>query len=183
MPPNLKGGKKYKKNSKKGADDGSIIMIDRQPGQQVARVIKVLGNRNMSCYCNDNKIRVCHVRGKMRGRVFVEQGDIVLISLREFEEGASTSHDDLNGDILAKYPSETFSRLKKEEGVNPKLFLQLETMEGGRLAAIGEIKNIVMDEENEGFDFDRGDDEKKEADKAGEDGSASDSSDFEVGDI
>jgi hypothetical protein len=38
-----------------------------------------------------------------------------------------------------------------------------------------------MDEENEGFDFDRGDDEKKEA--TGEDGSASDSSDFDVGAI
>ena len=157
MPPNLKGGKAYKKNSKKGADDSSIFMIDRQPDQQIARVIKILGNRNMSCYCNDNKIRICHVRGKMRGRVYVELGDIVLVSLRDFEEGAAKSSDDLRGDILAKYPYDTYSKLKKEDGINPKLFMQLETIDGARLSALGESTANTIEAQEDGFEFDRGD--------------------------
>jgi len=157
MSRNLKGGKAYKKNAKKDAVvDMEALMIERQPDQQIARVIKVLGGMNMSCYCNDNKVRICHIRGKMRKRVFVELGDVVLISLREFEEGASTSHDDLRGDILAKYPHEMLSSLKKEAGVNPKLFLSLETMDGTRLAEIGAKNTIVEGDEEEegGFEFD-----------------------------
>ena len=134
MPPNAKGGKQYKKKAK-GAEDPDSLFIERQEGQQIARVIRLLGNRNMSCYCNDNKIRTCHVRGKMRGRVFVEKGDMVLISLREFELGASKT--DVGGDIIAKYPYETLSRLRKEEGTNEKLFMQLEVLDGTRLAEIG----------------------------------------------
>jgi translation initiation factor 1A len=133
MPPNTKGGKQYKKKAK-GATDQGLIMIDRQPGQQIARVIKILGNRFMSCYCNDSTIRVCRVRGKMRGREFVDKGDVVLISLRTFETG---DDDDKTGDILAKYPHDTLSSLKKEEGINPKLFLQLDLLDGTRLSQVG----------------------------------------------
>lgn len=151
MPPNLKGGKNYKKNAKKGGDNETVT-IDWLPGQQVARVIKLLGNRNMSCYCNDNTIRICRVRGKMRGRDYVEKGDIVLISLREFEEGALTSHDELPGDILAKYPYDSLSDLKKNKEVNPKLFMQLEVMDDKRLLA---LKDSALPTEEDGFEFDR----------------------------
>jgi len=133
MPPNIKGGKQYKKKAK-GAGDQGLIMIDRQPGQQIARVIKILGNRFMSCYCNDSTVRVCRVRGKMRGREFVDKGDIVLISLRTFE---TNDDDDKTGDILAKYPHESISRLKREEGINQKLFLQLDLLDGTRLGDLG----------------------------------------------
>jgi hypothetical protein len=102
----------------------------------------------------------------MRGRVFVDIGDIVLISLRDFELGANKESEDLTGDILAKYPYECLTSLKKEEGVNPKLFLQLEVLDGARLAAIGTANTI----EEAGFDFDR--EEEK-------DGSDSDSVDVE----
>lgn len=132
MPPNTKGGKQYKKKAK-GVDQTALV-IERQSGQQIARVIKLLGNRFMSCYCNDGKIRACKVRGKMRGRDFVEKGDVVLISLREFE----TSEDDKTGDILAKYPHDTLSKLKKEEGINQKLFAQLELLDGSVIGQLGE---------------------------------------------
>jgi len=145
MPPNAKGGKQYKKKAK-GAEDPDSLFIDQQEGQQIARVIRLLGNRNMSCYCNDNKVRTCHVRGKMRGRVFVEKGDMVLVSLREFELGASKT--DVGGDIIAKYPYETLSRLRKQKGTNQKLFMQLEVLDGTRLAAIG-------GDGEDGWEFDR----------------------------
>ena len=133
MPPNTKGGKQYKKKAK-GTGEQGLIMIDRQPGQQIARVIKILGNRCMSCYCNDSVIRVCRVRGKMRGREYVEKGDVVLISLRTFESG---DEDDRTGDILAKYSHETHYILKREEGINQKLFAQLDLLDGTRLSELG----------------------------------------------
>lgn len=161
-PPNLKGGKHYKKKAKTGEQDPSILQIERLPDQQVARVIRVLGNRNMMCYCNDNKMRICHVRGKLRNRVYVEQGDLVLVSLRDYEAtpaaGAAKPEAD-RGDILAKYPYECLSKLKKEDGVNPKLFMTLETMDGVRLGALGDDKrtaNTIEDGEGDaGFEFDR----------------------------
>jgi translation initiation factor 1A len=148
MPANIKGGKQYKKKAK--VADTSAITIERQPDQQIARVLKPLGNRFMSCYCNDAKIRVCRVRGKLRGRDFVEKGDVVLISLRTFE----TDGDDMTGDILAKYPHESLSSLKKEEGINTKLFAQLDLLDGTRLGELGDHE--------EAFEFEAKDDSEEE---------------------
>jgi len=152
--PNFKGGKHYKKKAKTDGDSAAALMIERQADQQVARVTKVLGNRNMQCYCNDNKVRICRVRGKLRNRVYIEQGDVVLISLRTLDDGSdsdeaagATKPD--RGDILAKYPLETHSKLKKEDGVNPKIFMQIEAMEGGKVATLGTA------EVAEDFEFDR----------------------------
>jgi initiation factor 1A len=174
MPKNLKGGKQYKRKAKEGDVDLSAFTIDRLEGQQIARAVKLLGNRNILCYCNDNKMRVCHICGKMRGRVFVDIGDIVLISLRDFELGAAKKSEDLTGDILAKYPYECLTRLKKEEGINPKLFLQLEVLDGTRLAAVGTANTI----EETGFEFDR--DETKESESGSDSGSESESDDVDV---
>jgi translation initiation factor 1A len=149
--PNFKGGKHYKKKAKTDEGGAAALMIERQADQQVARVTKVLGNRNMQCYCNDNRVRICRVRGKLRNRVYIEQGDVVLISLRTLDDG-SDSDDNTKpdrGDILAKYPLETHSKLKKEDGVNPKIFMQIEAMEGGKVATLGTA------EVAEDFEFDR----------------------------
>jgi translation initiation factor 1A len=160
MPKNLKGGKQFKRKAKDGDDDLSIFTIDRQEGQQIARAIKLLGNRNVMCYCNDNNVRVCHIRGKMRGRVFIDVGDIVLISLRDFELGLAKDVKDLNGDILAKYPYECLTRLKKENGINPKLFMQLEVLNGTSLSALGTATTNTIEGIEDGFEFDRDKDEE-----------------------
>ena len=175
MPKNLKGGKQYKRKAKEGDVDLSAFTIDRQEGQQIARAVKLLGNRNILCYCNDNKMRVSHICGKMRGRVFVDVGDVVLISLRDFELGSSKKSEDLTGDIIAKYPYESLTRLKKEAGINPKLFMQLEILDGARLAAIGGAANTI---EETGFEFDRDEDKEKEDEESKSDSS----SDSETGD-
>jgi initiation factor 1A len=154
MPPNAKGGKHFKKNAKHSGDSSvTALMIERQADQQIARVIRVLGNRNMLCYCNDNQVRICHVRGKMRNRVYVGVGDIVLVSFRDFADGAAASATE-RGDILAKYPSECLTKLKKEDGMNQRLFMQLETMDGTKLGAIG-VAPATEEGLEDGFEFDR----------------------------
>lgn len=46
----------------------------------------MLGNNRLEAYCFDGQKRLCHIRGKMRRRVWIGQGDIVLLGLREFQD-------------------------------------------------------------------------------------------------
>merc|ERR1719478_2050589 len=54
--------------------------------------------------CFDNVKRLCHIRGKMRKKVWVMQGDIVLVSLRDFQ--------DEKADIILKYNADEARNLK-----------------------------------------------------------------------
>lgn len=122
-----------------------------------ARVIKILGSLNVLVYCNDNKTRLCHIRGSMRKKVWINLGDIVLISARDFEKGLSESGKTYEkGDVVAKYDTEHLGRLKKMDDVNKKLFLQLETSDGAVLSEIGkrESTRLPQSEEDLGVVFD-----------------------------
>jgi translation initiation factor 1A len=145
--PNAKGGKNYKKGKH---HDASPIMLERVEGQMPARITRLLGNRNMLVYCNDNKMRICHICGKMKGRVFVGVGDVVLISLRDFGEGSN------RGDIIGKYAAEQYSSLKKEDGVNPNIFLKLEGMKGVGLEALGNEVGEIAEDVDDAFEFETG---------------------------
>jgi len=164
MPINMKGGKGYKKKKKEStAAYREPIFIDRQVGQMPARAIRLLGNRNVLCYSNDNIIRMCHICGKMKGRVYIEPGDVVLITLRDFssQPGGDTKNIKL-GDIIAKYAPEQYNLLKKEEGVNAKLFMKLETAGSCSIAEVGtDCSGAVMTlPDDTGFEFDHSEDEE-----------------------
>jgi initiation factor 1A len=124
----------------------------------IARAIRLLGNRNVLCYCNDNRLRICHICGKMKGRVWIEPGDMVLVSLREFETH-SEEKDDRRGDIIAKYAPELLGRLRREPDSNPKLFMKLETSENLTLGEIGVDKSgqeLLKAADDIGFVFEHG---------------------------
>jgi initiation factor 1A len=142
MPYNSKGGKNYKKGKKGEGESATAAFLDREPDQFVGRAIRLLGNRNILVFCNDDKLRICHVCGKMKGRVWIEPGDLVLCSLRQLVEGGPPAD---RGDIIGKYPQEQHSKLKREVGVNAKLFMKLETMEGLTLGEIG--KSVKVEDE------------------------------------
>ncbi len=167
--PNRTGGKNYKKSKQTGSI--SKPFLDRQPDQQYGRVLRNLGGRNMLVYCNDNKIRLCHICGAMKKFNWLSVGDLVLISLRDFEkkpEAGSKEYE--KGDILAKYDSDHLGKLKKMPDANPKLFMQLETMDGKVLAEIGdreakEQSKIKLQGEDDdcGIEFDRGNEDDEES--------------------
>jgi len=162
MPKNTVGGKKFKQ--RKGGGSERVDFIDRQPGQFPARVLRLLGNRNVLCYSNDNIVRLCHICGKMKGRVYIDVGDVVLITLRTFV--AEVTPEEMkrikNGDIVGKYHQDQFSSLKKEEGVNPRLFMKLEDSAGGILSEIGVDLKAAVDSQklDDGFEFAKSDDEE-----------------------
>ena len=160
--PNKKGGKAYKKGK------GDAIQqehIDILPGQYMARALRILGDRNVLCYCDDNVVRICHICRKMKGRVWVEVGDMVLVSLRDFS--AEDTKSIKRGDILAKYPPDQLRILKKEGGVNERLFMKLEDGNGITIDSVGEDKTgdttIVDRNEDAGFDFESGSESESES--------------------
>jgi len=131
--PNLRGGKAYKKSKgkSKGVDDlENIVFIDKQADQMIGRLVRLLGNRNTSIYCEDNKLRICKISTGCKKKARFEVGDIVLLSLRDcdmskadLDKGVRSGH----GDILAKYSPHQFAQLKKD-GVNPHLFAHIDTV-------------------------------------------------------
>lgn len=104
MPKNKgKGGK----NRRRGKNDNEAEKRElqfKEDGQEYAQVLRMLGNGRLDAYCFDGVKRLCHIRGKMRKRVWVNSGDIVLVSLRDFQ--------DAKGDVVAKYTPDEARTLK-----------------------------------------------------------------------
>lgn len=109
MPKNKGlGGKHFRSGTKKKTEDS--IFIKKEQGQEYAKITKVLGDRNFEAYCSDGITRLCHVRGKLRGKTFIFLGDIVLISLRDFQDNKA--------DIISKYSNDHINILKNEGDIN-----------------------------------------------------------------
>jgi translation initiation factor 1A len=180
--PNRTGGKNYKKS--KHSNTNEPVFIDRQPDQMYARVIKILGSLNVLVFCNDNKTRLCHIRGSMRKKVWINIGDIVLISGRDFETDLTQAGKNFEkGDVVAKYQAEHMNKLKKLPDINKKLFMQLETTDGAVLAEIGKRENsfIPQSEDDLGIDFD--DDGKEDTEKNEESATEDSDKDVNIDDI
>merc|ERR1712108_121407 len=54
--------------------------------------------------CFDGVKRLCHIRGKLRKRVWINQSDIVLIGLRDYQ--------DAKADVILKYSADEARNLK-----------------------------------------------------------------------
>ncbi len=123
--PNIKGGKNYKKskNTTAGADP---IFSEAVDDQQYGRIVRNLGNSNMLVYCTDNKRRICHIRGGIRKKMWLNIGDIVVVSIRDFVTTEIGEFE--RGDILTKCDPSTFGQLKKLPGFNLRLFMDLEKL-------------------------------------------------------
>jgi initiation factor 1A len=148
---NVHGGKGFKKGKKGGAgddDERAHKFNGRDVDQDYARVLRLLGNRRLLCFCNDGYERVGKIRGALcRGprSQIIRVGDIVLISFREFEEDGSIGGggagagaavtDSATGkalttdsghkeivDIMFRYGPQDLRFLRKEAGIHPALF-------------------------------------------------------------
>jgi initiation factor 1A len=132
--PNLRGGKAYKKSKGKSklGEDGDVVFIDKQSDQMVGRIVRLLGNRNTSIYCEDKKVRLCKISSGCKKSARFEVGDIVLLSLRDCDISAAELERGVRsdrGDILDKYSPLQYAQLKKE-GINPHVFATIDTVIG-----------------------------------------------------
>jgi translation initiation factor 1A len=58
--------------------------------------VKLLGFDRVLVKCQDGHERLCRIRGKMKRRVWIRQGDVVLVSPWDFQS-------DKRGDIFWRY--------------------------------------------------------------------------------
>ena len=106
MPRNKFGGNKAKKGKNQVIERTFIL---KEPDQEYATVVKTLGDGRFELSCNDGITRLGHIRGKMRRRVWIHPTDVVLVSMRDF--------DDNKVDIIHKYTPQIILVFK----INPKV--------------------------------------------------------------
>ena len=104
MPKNnTKGGKKQKKIKKQGEQERDLQFKDQL--QEYGQILRLLGDSRLEIQCIDGVKRMGHIRGKMRKKVWMTAGDIVLVALREYEKDKC--------DIILKYTQEEIMKLKQ----------------------------------------------------------------------
>lgn len=84
---------------KKVDKNAPIIIRVRVPreGQVLGEVEQMLGERRMMVRCTDKRTRMCRIPGKIRRRIWIKEGRIVLVE-------PWTVQSDKKGDILWLYP-------------------------------------------------------------------------------
>lgn len=135
-----KGGNKQKKKKNTISDEIERELIFKTDDQEYAQVIKLLGNCRLELQCFDGKTRLGHIRGTMRKKVWISVNDLVLVSLREFEDGKC--------DIIHKYIPKELNKLKSMGEIPETVKVNDDTVD---------IKNDDI-----GFDFSDGDEEIEE---------------------
>ncbi|KAJ2091805.1 Translation initiation factor 1A [Coemansia sp. RSA 986] len=123
---NIIGGKNRRRGKNDKDESSKRELIFKEEGQEYAQVVKMLGNGRLEASCFDGVNRLAQIRGSMRKKIWINQGDIILVSLREYQ--------DSKGDVIQKYNPEE-ARLLKQYGELPENF-NLE--EGENLNSEGE---------------------------------------------
>ncbi|KNG50194.1 eukaryotic translation initiation factor 1A [Stemphylium lycopersici] len=95
MPKNKGKGGKNRRRGKNENDNEKRELVFKEEGQEYAQVVKMLGNGRLEAQCFDGARRLAHIRGKLRKKVWINQGDIILLSLRDYQ--------DEKGDVIMKY--------------------------------------------------------------------------------
>lgn len=108
MGKNKKGGKGHKKGKRQNIEKRELEFKDED--QEYAQVTKMLGNGRLEAQCFDEVIRMCHIRGTFRKRVWINVGDVILLSLREYQDDKA--------DVIHKYTPEE-ARILKAYGEIP----------------------------------------------------------------
>ena len=141
MTKNTGGGKKHKRGARPTA--GKRELIIKEDHQEYGQVDKMLGDMRCLVLCSDSTTKVCHIRGKFKRRVWINPGDTVLISLREFEDDKA--------DVIHKYSPEEAELLKFKGEFDPSLYKNLSNQDGS--TNVQQLVMEITDHENENIDF------------------------------
>jgi initiation factor 1A len=122
MVKNTKGGSGHKGQARKFVVPSSSKQMVKtrvalEDGELYAQVTKMLGNGMCHVLCQDNKTRLCFIRGKFRGRGkrdnMISNGKWILIGLRDYESEKAGGKLD-NCDLLDVYTDQDKERLKNQ---------------------------------------------------------------------
>jgi translation initiation factor 1A len=93
---------------KKVLSEGELReMVMPDEGQLLGIVSQMLGYDRLLVKCGDGHERVCRIRGKMKRRVWIKVGDVVLVAPWDFQ-------NDSRGDILWRYTESQSNTLRSQ---------------------------------------------------------------------
>lgn len=127
MPKNKGKGGKNRRRGKNEISEPKRELIEKDDNQAYAQVLKMLGNGRLNAFCFDGKERLCHIRGKLRKKVWINTGDIILVGLRDYQDDKA--------DVILKYTLDEARALKNSKKIP----------EG--------VKINASDEQDEGVEF------------------------------
>jgi translation initiation factor 1A len=104
--PKAKGSKKPKHSRQKSDTGTKAELLLREEGQEYAQAGRMLGNGRLEAICFDGKTRMAHIRGKLLKRVWISTGDVILVTLRDFQDGKA--------DVVHKYNTDQVRQLKQK---------------------------------------------------------------------
>jgi len=104
MPKNKGKGGKNRRRGKNENEGLKRELVFKEDGQEYAQVTKMLGNGRLEAMCFDGVKRLCHIRGKLRKKVWINQSDIILVGLRDYQ--------DTKADVISKYSADEARNLK-----------------------------------------------------------------------
>jgi len=104
MPKNKGKGGKNRRRGKNENESEKRELLFKEDEQEYAQVTKMLGNGRLEAMCFDGVKRLCHIRGKLRKKVWINQGDIILVGLRDYQ--------DTKADVIFKYTPDEARNLK-----------------------------------------------------------------------
>ena len=126
-----KGGKN-KRKGKKQVQDAKRELEFKDESQEYAQVTKMLGNGRLEALClTENRSIIAHIRGTFRKRVWINMGDVILLGMRDFQDGKA--------DVILKYTPDE-ARMLKAYGEIPQ-----SVVIGGN--------GVQQDEDNEGQEY------------------------------
>ena len=76
-------------------------------GQVLGVVIQMLGFDRLMVRCEDGYSRICRIRGKMKRRVWIKVGDVVLVEPWDFQSES-------RGDIVWRYTESQAETLRRK---------------------------------------------------------------------
>lgn len=89
-------------NNKKGNNNNNqqqgenIRVRSPRKGEIPGIVEQILGHGKLKVRCNDKNIRLCRIPGKMKKRIWIREGDVVLVKPWDFQS-------DQKADVIWRY--------------------------------------------------------------------------------
>ncbi|RLE49747.1 MAG: translation initiation factor eIF-1A [Candidatus Methanomethylicota archaeon] len=75
-------------------------------GEVIGVIVQLLGFDRVKVRCSDGKVRICRIPGKMKKKVWLKEGDVVLVAPWDFQA-------DTRGDIILRYPRDKVKELEQ----------------------------------------------------------------------
>lgn len=100
------GANRFQKNKSQSGEEFVRVRLPR--GREVIGILEQrLGGSRMRVRCFDGKTRICRVPGRLKRKLWVREGDILLIE--PWEYGGNEK-----GDVVYKYKSNQVEVLRKK---------------------------------------------------------------------